>query len=180
MKIAIQNYFKSVRRVPHYYANEDFALISNEIKKEFDNGVYLVERKDETDVSIFEKEFGYKLPLEIERYINLFWHPCINGYFNTQESIVLFPVIKKEGDSSDDILFYKNSLITMAKEWRKNGDIQRFIPIGWCGHSGSYVLYEVSSNNIYLENIEFDGETENKPIATSLKELINNLVMKME
>ena len=43
--------------------------------------------------------------------INLFWHPCIRGYCNTKESIVLFSVLKKQGDSSDDILFYKNSLI---------------------------------------------------------------------
>ncbi|MCM1113251.1 MAG: hypothetical protein NC399_08375 [Muribaculum sp.] len=180
MKISIQNYFERVSKIPDYYANEDFGLISKEIKNKFDNGVFLIERIDETDVSIFETEFGYKLPLEIERYINLFWHPCISGYFNTQESIVLFPVIKKEGDSNDDLLFYKNGLITMAKEWRKNGDIQNFIPIGWSGYSGGYVLYEVSSNHIFLENIEFDGEPEKKPIADSLKELINHMYIRKD
>ena len=51
-------------------------------------------------------------------------------------------VLKKEGDSSDDILFYENSLISMAKDW---------------------------------ENMYVDGEVEDKPIANSLKELINNM-----
>ena len=50
--------------------------------------------------------------------------------------------MKKEGDSGDDILFYKNSLISMAKDW---------------------------------ENMYVDGEVEDKPIANSLKELINNM-----
>lgn len=65
------------------------------------------------------------------------------------ESIVLFSVLKKEGDSGDDILFYKNSLISMAEDWEEMGDIKKFIPIGWLGYSGGYVLYEVSSHNIF-------------------------------
>lgn len=55
------------------------------------------------------------------------------------------------------------------------GDIKKFIPIGWLGYSGGYVLYEVSSHNIFLENMDIDGEVEDKPIANSLKELINNM-----
>ena len=47
--------------------------------------------------------------------------------------------------------------------------------IGWLGYSGGYVLYEVSSHNIFLENLDIDGEVEDKPIANSLKELINNM-----
>ena len=83
--------------------------------------------------------------------------------------------MKKEGDSSDDILFYKNGLISMAKDWEGIGDIKKFIPIGWLGYSGGYVLYEVSSHNIFLENMDIDGKVEDKPIANSLKELINNM-----
>lgn len=83
--------------------------------------------------------------------------------------------MKKEGDSSDEILFYENSLISMAKDWEEIGDIKKFIPIGWLGYSGGYVLYEVSSHNIFLENMDVDGEVEDKPIANSLKELINNM-----
>lgn len=174
-KVEIQNYFEKLKGYPNYYADEDFGKISNEIKHEINRGVFLIKREDETDLSGFEKEFGYKLPTEIEDYINLFWHPCISGYFNTEESIVLFSVLKKEGDSSDDVLFYKNSLFTMAKEWKEIGDIQKFIPIGWLGYSGGYVLYEVSSRYIFLENTNIDGEVEDKPIANSLGELINNM-----
>lgn len=179
MKKAIQNYFEKMKEYPNYYANEDFSDVSHEIKNKIDKGVMIIERKDETDVSIFEKEFGYKLPIEIERYINLFWHPCITGYSNINESIVLFSVLKKEGDSSNDILFYKNNLITMAKEWKKIGDIQKYIPIGWLGHSGGYVLYEVSSSKVFLENKDVDGEVGDKPIANSLNELLNNMEIRL-
>ena len=146
MRETIQNYFEKTKQYPNYYANEDFSTICDDIKKEID-----------------------------EQYINLFWHLCIRGYCNTKEVIVLFSVLKKEGDSSDDILFYKNSLISMAKDWEEMGDIKKFIPIGWLGYSGGYVLYEVSSHNIFLENMDIDGEVEDKPIANSLKELINNM-----
>lgn len=112
MRETIQNYFEKTKQYPNYYSNEDFSTICDGIKKEMDD------------------------------YINLFWHPCIRGYCNTKESIVLFPVLKKEGGSSDEILFYENSLISMAKDW---------------------------------EEMDIDGEVEDKPIANSLKELINNM-----
>lgn len=175
MENAIKHYFEKLKEYPHYYQNEDFSGISNEIKKEFRGGMIPVRRKDKTNVSLFEKEFGYQLPIEIVDYINIFWHPWIMGRFNTQESIVLFSVLKKEGDSSDDVLFYENGLMTIAEEWKETGDIQKYIPVGWLGYSGTYVLYEVKSNNIFLENADIDGEIEDKPIAGSLKELINNL-----
>lgn len=124
---------------------------------------------------MFEKEFGYKLPLEIVSYINIFWHPYISGYSNVHECIVLFSVLKRKGDSGDDLLFYKNGLITMAREWAEIGDIQEYIPIGWLGYSGGYILYEVKSNHIFLEHMDIDGAVDNKPIAASLKELIDNL-----
>lgn len=82
-----------------------------------------------------------------------------------------------EGNSSDDILFYKNNLISMAEDWEEMGDIKKFIPIGWLDYSGGYVLYEVSSHNIFLENMDVDGEVDDKPIAKSLKELINNMAV---
>ena len=67
----------------------------------------------------------------------------------------------------------------MAKEWEKVGNIQKFIPIGWLGYSGGYVLYEVSSCNIFLENMNIDGDVEEKPIADSLRALINNMQIKI-
>lgn len=142
MRRAIQNYFEKTKQYPNYFTNEDFSNICDDIKKEIDKGVFLIKRKYETDLSVFEEKYGYTLPTEISDYINLFWHPCISGYCNTKESIVLFSVLKKEGDSSDEILFYENSLISMAKDW---------------------------------EEMDIDGEVEDKPIANSLKELINNM-----
>lgn len=175
MILSIQKYFERIEKYPNFYDNENFDLICNEIKQKFDKRVFLVERKEKTDLTIFEKEFGYKMPTEIEEYINVFWHPCISGYCNTEEAIVLFSVLKNEGDSSDDILFYKNSLFTMCKEWERIGDIKKLIPIGWLGYSGGYVLYEISSHDIFVENMDIDGEVEDKPIAHSLKELINGM-----
>ena len=96
MRETIQNYFEKTKQYPNYYSNEDFSIICDDIKKEIDAGVFFVKRKDETDLSVFEEKYGYTLPTEINDYINLFWHPCIRGYCNTKESIVLFSVLKKE------------------------------------------------------------------------------------
>lgn len=177
MKETIRNYFDKLKPYPDYYKGEDFNNISTEIKSEFQNGIIPVERKEKTDVSLFEKEFGYKLPEEIADYINSFWHPYISGYVHIPECVVLFSVLKKEGDSQDDILFYTNNLITMAKNWREIGDVQNYIPIGWLGYSGSYVLYEVKTCRIFIEDMDSDisGNLENLPIANSLKELIDNM-----
>lgn len=181
MRGTIEKYFDKLKKYPNYYENEDLSEISDEIKSKFGKGIIPIEREDETDISLFEKEFGYKLPDEIVDYINIFWHPYISGYLCVPECIVLFPVLKKEGDSSDDILFYENGLITMSKEWAEIGDVQKYIPIGWLGYSGGHVLYEVKTGKIFLEDMDadVDGRIENKPIINSLKELINNMDIKI-
>lgn len=175
MKRAIRNYFSKLEKYPDYYKNEDFSKISKEIKSNFVGGIVPVERKDRTNVDLFRKEFGYELPIEIENYINMFWHPHISGYFTTTDTIILFCVLKKEGDSADDILFYENNLITMARQWAEMGDIEKYIPIGWLAYSGTYILYEVKSNKIFIEDMDIDGEVQQEPIADSLKELISNM-----
>lgn len=83
--------------------------------------------------------------------------------------------MNNEGDSGDDVLFYENGLITMAREWKEIGDIKKYIPIGWLGYSSTYVLYEVKNSNILIENEDIEGEVGEEPIASSLKELINNM-----
>lgn len=65
MKTVIEAYFRKLKLYPNYYANEDFSKICNEIKRELDDGVFLLERMEKTDISIFEKEFGYQIPMEI-------------------------------------------------------------------------------------------------------------------
>jgi hypothetical protein len=69
MRETIQNYFEKTKQYPNYYSNEDFSTICDGIKKEIDKGVFLVERKDETDLSVFEEKYGYTLPTEINDYI---------------------------------------------------------------------------------------------------------------
>lgn len=49
MRGAIQNYFEKTKQYPNYYSNEDFSTICDDIKKEIDEGAFLVKRKDETD-----------------------------------------------------------------------------------------------------------------------------------
>lgn len=179
MRAAIKSYFEKLQKYPDYYENEDFHEISDEIKGRFRKGIIPIERKTETDVLLFAKEFGYSLPEEIAEYINIFWHPWISGYGCDPECIVLFSVLKKQGDSDDDILYYINSLIPLAKEWAENGDIHCYIPIGWLGYSGSYVLYETQTGKIFLEDRDVEGKVEDKPIANSLRDLIMKLDIKI-
>lgn len=56
----IQNYFEKMKQYPNYYSNEDFSTICDGIKKGIDKGVFLVKRKDETDLSVFEEKYGYR------------------------------------------------------------------------------------------------------------------------
>lgn len=56
MRETIQNYFEKAKQYPNYYSNEDFSTICDGIKKEIDKGVFLVKRKDETDLSVFEEK----------------------------------------------------------------------------------------------------------------------------
>ncbi|MCH5268102.1 MAG: hypothetical protein J1E62_07135 [Lachnospiraceae bacterium] len=169
----ITDYFK---KRPIY--NEKFSDVCSEIKDKFNEGSKPVLRESKTSTALFEKEFGYKLPDEIDEYINLFWHAYIYGYcLNAPECIVLFSVLKKEGDSDNDILFYSDGLITISHEWEEIGDIQKYIPIGWLGYSGAWVLYEVKSGKIFLEDVDsgIDGVIGEQPIADSLCELISKL-----
>jgi len=112
MRETIQNYFEKTKQYPNYYSNEDFSTICDGIKKEIDKGVFLVKRKDETDLSVFE------------------------------ENLVLF------------VMVLKRKLIRV------------------------YFLLRGKMKQICLylkKNMDIDGEVEDKPIANSLKELINNM-----
>ena len=183
MRNEIIQYFKKIKKeCPDYYNSEDFSDLDKYIKNNFNNhGIVPIVKTEETDVSLFEKEFGYPLPNEIAKYINIFWHPFISGYLFDSESIVLFSVLKKEGDSCNDVLFYKNGLMDLAKNWAEVGNIKNYVPIGWLGYSGTYVLYEVDTGKIFLEdrNADVDGVIEDKPIANSIGELINNLALRI-
>jgi hypothetical protein len=180
LKKAIKKYYKQFEQWKDYYKYEDFSDVSKDILKKFNNGTSPVKRKVGSDLSCFKNIYGYDLPGEIVDYINEYWHAWISGYCETSECVILFAVLKKEGDTDEDVLYYNNSLMDLAKKWDEIGDIKRFVPIGWLGYSGGNVLYEVSTSNIYLENVsaDVDGKIESEPIANSLKELIENLKIK--
>lgn len=182
MRKEITKYFEKINKdFSYYYDSEDFNDLDSSIKCFFERyGFVLKERTDKTDISLFKKEFGFQLPDDIAKYINIFWHPSIYGYLFDSECIVLFSVLKKEGDSCDEVLFYKNGLMEMARNWDEVGDINKYIPIGWLSYSGTFVLYEISTGEIFLEDREadVDGLIEEKPIAESMSKLIENLKLK--
>ena len=94
IKNAIETYYKQIKPDMDYCKGTDFSDISEEIKKLFDNGRKPVRKTEVTDLTPFQKEFGTDVPAEIEKYINEYWHPCIYGYQNLPECIVLFSVLK--------------------------------------------------------------------------------------
>lgn len=180
MKNAIEKYYKKLRENTIGYFSQDAEMhnkVSRDIASQFCDGYYPVERMEKTDLSLYSNEFGYELPNEIQEYINIYWHTYISGYCCSRECIVLFPVLKMEDDNCNDILYYHNGIIYLARQWMKIGDIRKHIPIGWLNYSGSFVLYEISSHKIYLEDIAAnkDGVLEKEAIADNLVQLINNL-----
>ncbi len=179
MKEAILNYESKARNKSNFCSDSDFSDVAPDIKCHIDKGEYFIKRKKRkrTDISTFKDIFGYDLPTDIDDYINLYWHPCIYGYYKIPECIVLFSCYKKINETENDLLFQKNGIVEMGISWRDNykGDIKNYLPIGLKGYSGSYILYEISTGRIFEENFYEDGKPCDKPFANSLKELIMNL-----
>lgn len=173
----LECYMRKISNPMKYFINQDINDMDDAIKNSFNRGRYLINRNSATDLLIYEKETGIELPKDIQEYINVCWHPYISGFYKVPECIILFSVLKRKGDNDNDILFYKDGLITMTKEWEKYNNEHLYIPIGWLGYSGGYVLYELRTGYIVLEDIDSDkdGEIMKEPISFSLKELINNL-----
>lgn len=74
MRKEITEYFEKINKnLSYYYNSEDFSNLDKDIKCFFKRyGIVPKERKDKTDISLFKKEFGYQLPDEIAKYINIF------------------------------------------------------------------------------------------------------------
>jgi len=176
---ALIEYSNRTKDIFNWWHKEDYIYkISSEFTENYiSKNIYFIQRKKKTDLSVFEKEFGYKLPSDIADYINLFWHPSIKGFYKIDECIILFPVIKYDNENENDVIFHKNCVINLAREWVKikNGDVNKYLPIGWTLYTGSSVLYDLNSKNIYIEDLDIEGKPSDKPIADSLVDLINNL-----
>ncbi len=54
IKDAIRNYYERIKPY-HYYSNENYENISEDIKNQFDHGRTPVERLHKTDCSVFKK-----------------------------------------------------------------------------------------------------------------------------
>jgi len=177
MKRAIQSYKKQLIGTNISYSFFDFSNVAPDLKEHFEHKNFFVKKQERTSFSSFEKEMGYPLPQDICEYINAYWHPGIFGYYKISECIVLFPVVKYIGDTTDSILTQKGGLIDSAEKWNKlyGGNITQYLPIGYLSYSGINVLYEINSGKIFSEDLDNEGFPENKPIADSFKELIRNL-----
>lgn len=182
MKNTIENYYKRVREeAPDLFKNESelHSRVCLDISMQFGNGYYPVSCTEMIDFEPFIAEFGFELPDEIKDYMCFYWHTYISGYVKEYRlgDLVLFPVLKLENDSADEVLFYENGVIGLTKKWYGVSDEKGYVAIGWLGYSGGYILYNVKSHEIYLEDTgaDVDGLVEKKPIAGSLKELINKL-----
>lgn len=175
MKKTLENYFIRMKKRPNLYAGQNFNDVDETLMSNINRRIYLIKRQERTDVSEIENMLGYKLPKEIDDYINIYWHPYIMGFCGTYECIVLISILKHKGDTVNDVIHYKCNFIDEIKCWQEGGGNKKFIPIGWLDYSGAYVLYDIITGKIYLEEFDIDYTVEEKPIANSLKELIDNL-----
>ncbi len=177
-----------IKAINNYYdrliISKNKCIIENKIHKSVNKEIttnYLdllrpIKRKRKSNTALFKREFGFDLPEEIEDYINIYWHTYIFGSYKAEEPIMLIPVLKLFNESDDDVLYNKsNGIITISKQWSQIGNIYNYIPIGWLRFSATWVLYNVKTSCIFLEDAEEDGKVEKNPIAKNLKDLISNL-----
>lgn len=167
-----------------------------EIKKSF-----LISRTTKTNLKPFFERFGIELPDDIKDYINLFWHTSVfgvydcdkqnenGGYYKFDEGLVLFPVLKYKGKTDDDVLLQENGVYALTEELYEDFEEEEGVPfhtdlvnivkdyicIGWTEYSAYKILYKISTGEIYLESLIEDRVADDKPIASSLAELINKL-----
>lgn len=68
--------------------------------------------------------------------------------------------------------------IHLVISYHYGGDVALYLPIGWTGYSGTYILYELSTGGIFEEDMDNVGIPAKEPFANSLKELIRDLSLK--
>lgn len=180
-------------------------------QSDFENGVpeliaevqkkFLVPRNSKTAFEPFWEKFGIELPDDVKEYINLYWHACVygacncdkqkengEGYYKFDEGLVLFPVLKHNGETDDNILFQEQGVYELTKEFREDYEedvedsqgelaakVKDYICVGWTEYSAYKILYKVSTGEIYLQNSSEEKVVDDKPIANSLAELIHKL-----
>lgn len=180
MQKAFSSYYGKLASKPHYFKNEDYSNVDVNIKACFRNGILPVKRDSETDFSVFREKYGYSVPKEIQEYINLYWHGYICGFIQkmrlySDEAVILFPVLKYQGENDNDVLYHRFGLLDLSDQWTKyGGDIHKYIPVGWTGYSGGDVLYNIETSQIHITDL--DENIIDNPIADSLSDLIKCLM----
>ena len=199
MENSLMSYSKKAGEQPDFFirCQRDLEYAVPELIAEIDEK-FLVPRTTKTDTEPFRERFGVGLPDDIADYINLFWHTSIygaydcykqkdsgDGYYKFDEGLILFPVLKHDGESDDDVLFQEYSVFKLTEElyedYEENDDsdlvreVKDYICIGWTEYSAFKILYNLSTGEIYLESNIEDKVADDKPIASSLSELISKL-----
>lgn len=184
MQVAIEHYMTALRQkgicnISHFpisYPNvKALESIDPELINHFLSGEIFVKRNEHSDFEIFERELGFPMPKDIADFINAYWQPGIFGYYKDfPECFILLSAIKNKGEQPDDFLLRPKGLIAEAKSWMTyNGDPAKYLPIGIYDPSSCYfILYEVCTGRIFLEDTDIEGSHENEPVCDSLRELI--------
>ncbi len=128
------------------------------------------------DLSNFKNKFGIEIPTVIYEYITCCLHTYIYGYYKERECIILFSAIDQ--DDGKIPKNYEDNFISLVQKWSKYGDYKKYLPIGWLDYSGSFVLFEISTGKIYVEDNRIDGQPKESALANSLVELIEKLELK--
>ena len=190
MKEALVNYSKRVIANSAYDSLREFEGVVPELVTEIQKNI-LVPRTTQTNLEPFRERFGFELPDDIKDYINLFWHPHIagtydcfkqkeeGGYYKFDEGPIIFSVMKHIGETDDDVLFQKYGVYDLTSElyedYEECSEVKEYISIGWTGYAAHAVLYKIATGEIYLESWREDRVADDRPIASSLSELINKI-----
>ena len=194
MREVIEDYYKRLKGRYLSSNREEHMKAIPKIREAFAKEIYCVDREEQTDLSLYEKEFGYPLPEEVAEYVNCCWHSYITGYYKgdrkSRRCITLCAAFQKEGENCNELLYEWKGIIGITKEWEEEGgDVQRYIGIGWLHEFEEYeeyVFYDRETGGIYCElrdegescddiNSISSGLVEEKPIASSLKDFILHL-----
>jgi hypothetical protein len=186
MKNAIQHYLqmlhekgKGIHSFWKIGYQEYAAKADPELVHRFEAGELIIKRQKKPDLSLYEREIGRKVPDDLAELLG-YWQPGIFGFYKDyRECFMLFSAVRFKGEGEDDFLQHKDSLIGHAKSWVYfGGDLKRYIPIGiYDVNSSNFLLYEVGTGRIFIEDWDNEGEVEDEPAAESLKELIAGLYL---
>jgi hypothetical protein len=173
----------NIRQFPICYPDgKAVENIHPQLKPLFNAGGIFLERQEHTDFEIFECELGFPIPKDIAELLNAYWQPGIFGFYKDYpECFMLFSAIRYKDEQPDDFLLHpRTGLISEAKRWvTYDGDPSKYLPVGIYDPTSCYfLLYEVGTGRIFIEDTETEDHHENEPVSESLKELILGLYLK--